>query len=207
MLLVKVLDKGNRIGNKIQMVKCIMKGVVHINTTYDPTVNFNMCPLYVACYIFRLKGNINESQANAYNVMYTNFFQAGNTSLSFNGTLVDLTRQVNTSQVTLLKREFFKVGTQYVTSASAVGGTNTTNQQYSDGTVGISQMFKMDLTKCLPKILNYNDTDNSPTNSLTWMAWVPYRVDGGEIKTSLNFYTGTIPAYVDFEVDYLYKDM
>ena len=139
--------------------------------------------------------------------MYTNFFQAGNTSLGFNGTLVDLTRQVNTSQVTLLKKRVFKVGTQYVTSASAVGGTNTTNQQYSDGTVGISQMFKMDLTKCLPKILNYNDTDNSPTNSLTWMAWVPYRVDGGEIKTSLNFYTGTIPAYVDFEVDYLYKDM
>ena len=67
-----------------------------------------MCPLYVACYIFRLKGNINESQANAYNVMYTNFSKLEILHLVFNGTLVDLTRQVNTSQVTLLKREFLK---------------------------------------------------------------------------------------------------
>lgn len=199
--------QGQRIGNKISTVRAILSGAVHINTTYDGTANWNMCPLYVGCYIFRLKGALEDSQANAYTVMANSFFQNGNGQQGFSGRLVDLTKTPNGQTVTLLKKRVFKVGTQFVNSAFGVASANNANQQYSDGSVGISRMFKMDITKTLQKIIQFNDANNAMTNANTWIAWVPFRVDGNDIVTSLGSYTGALPCYVDYNIAYNYRDM
>lgn len=199
--------QGSRVGNKITTTKLVMKGCVHINTSYDATANYNMCPLYVGCYVFRLKPNLDDTQANAYTVMTQSFFQAGNSSAGFTGLLNDLTRDVNKDQVQLLKKRVFRVGVSNVLSSFGVNASNNTNQQYGDGTVGISKLFKMDLTKCLQKTLVFNDTTNTPSNRNTYIAWVPFRVDGSAILTGLGAYTGTIPCYVDWGIDYYFKDM
>jgi hypothetical protein len=201
------VGQGNREGNRIRTVSAEMRGVVHINTTFNLTNNYNMCPLYVAVYIFRLKGAYTDGVTNVTTYMANSFFQAGNTSVGMLGLLNDLTRTINSDQFTLLKKRVFKVGTQYVTSATASGTTNITDQQFSDGSVGISRMFKINLTKIFPKIFSYNDTDNAAVNKPIYMAWVPFRVDGNYIVNSAGNQNATIPAYIDYAIDYRYKDV
>lgn len=199
--------QGNRIGNKITTKKAILGGVIHINTEYSAQ-NYNMCPLYVAMYIFRVKNGIGATQVtNVETIVQTSFFQAGSSATGFSGTLRDLTMEVNSDQVNLLKKRVFKVGTSLVRSATASGTGNVLNQDYSDGTVGIAKMFKVDITKLLNKTYTFQDTDNSPLTQSTYLMWVPFRVDGGLIQSSTGLATGTLPCYVDFSVDYHYTDM
>lgn len=197
--------QGARIGNRINTKKCILSGVIHINTEYS-SQNYNMCPLYVGMYIFKLKKG-KEDVAPVEYVVQNQFFQFGSSSTGFSGSLRDLTMEPNSEVVTLLKKRVFKVGTSVVRSATASGTANVLNQDYADGTVGIAKMFKIDVTKCLSSTYMYNDTDNTPTNSNTYVMWIPFRVDGGLILTSGGLATGTLPCYVDFSVDYRYTDI
>lgn len=201
------IGQGQREGNKITTRKLEFSGVVHINTAYDGTTNYNMCPIYLVFYFFKLKPGLDDTAANVLSVMQNSFFQTGSTSQGFTGTLVDLVRPVNSNQVTLLKKRVFKVGTQYVYSAFAAASANNANQQYSDGTVGISRMFKMDLTKIVPKIFQFNDAANTCTQRNLWMAWVPFRVDGNLIKNNADNQNATIPAFVDYQIQYSFKDL
>jgi len=123
--------QGARVGNKIMTKRLIMSGVLRANTLYDATLNHNACPLWVAFYAFRLKPQLDDTPASAYNVVTTSFFQAGNSSQGFNGTLVDLTREVNTQMVTLLKKRVFFVGTSQVISAFGNNNSNTANRRFT----------------------------------------------------------------------------
>lgn len=199
------VGQGLRTANKITTKKAILSGVIHINTEYS-TQNYNMCPLYVALYIFKLKKGVQDVTPAEY-VVQNQFFQFGSSSTGFSGTLRDLTMGVNNDVVTLLKKRVFKVGTSTVRSATASGTANVLNQDYADGTVGIAKMFNMDVTDCLAKEYIYNDTDNTPQNSSTFFMFVPLRVDGGLILTSGGLATGTVPCYVDFGIEYQYTDM
>lgn len=199
--------QGNREGNVITTVRARLKGVIHITTNYDSTVNYNPCPLYVVMYIFKLKSTQEDTSTNAYNTCLTSFFQAGSTQQGFSGRLYDLTRAVNTSAVTLLKKRVYKVGLGQVVSGAGNNVGNTLNNLYADSTVGISRMFSLDITDCLAKKYYYNDTANSPTNKGTFIMWVPLRVDGEEIVTASSSYNGPLPCKVDFSIDYTYKDM
>lgn len=198
------LGQGGRVGNKITTQKATLKGVVHINTTWS-NQNWDMCPLYVVLYIFRCKQgilNINDVET----ICKNRFFQAGNGSTGFFGTLFDMVKTPNNDVITLLKKKVMKVGVSQVLSAQASGTPNTTNQNYGDSTVGISKMFSVDVTKYLSKQYIFNDTDNAPLNDATYFMFVPLRVDGNLIKTNGGLATGTVPAYVDFEICYKYTD-
>lgn len=197
--------QGARIGNYINTKKCILSGVIHINTEYS-SQNYNMCPLYVGMYIFKIKKGKEDIAPIEY-IVQNQFFQFGSSSTGFSGTLRDLTMEPNNEVVTLLKKRVFKVGTSVVRSATASGTGNVLNQDYADGTVGIAKMFKVDVTKCLASKYLYNDSDNTPTNSSTFVMWIPFRVDGGLVLTSGGLATGTLPCYVDFSIDYRYTDV
>lgn len=199
--------QGNRIGNTVVTKKATISGVIHINTEFS-TQNWNMCPLYVAMYIFRVKNGIGATQvSNVESIVQSTFFQAGSSATGFSGSLRDLTMEVNSDQVNLLKKRVFKVGTSLVRSATASGTGNVLNQDYADGTVSIAKMFKVDITKALNKKYTFQDSDNSPLTQSTYVMWVPFRIDGGLIVTSTGLATGTLPCYVDFSVDYHYTDM
>lgn len=199
--------QGNRQANVINTRRLTIGGVIHINTTWDGTANYNMCPLYVALYIVKLKPGLADTVANLNNVIGTTFFQAGNVSVGFDGTLRDLVREPNNNAVTVLMKKVVKVGTATVPSAFAVNSGNNSNQQFGDSTVGISKMFKINATKYIPKRIYFNDTDNAPNTRNTYFFWVPLRVDGGLIQTSGGLATGTVPAYVDFSIDYSFTDI
>lgn len=201
------VGQGSRVGNKIMTKKCILSGVIRINTFYDATTNYNPCPLYVALYIIRLKGQVPDTTSQVESIIQNSFFQAGNSSSGFTGRLTDLVRPVNTDLVTVLMKRVFKVGTGATISSFGVNAPNNANQQYNDSTVGISQLFKMDVTKCLQKHIIFDDTNNIPTNKQTYMFFVPLRVDGQTVATSTGANNGTLPAYADYQIDYHYTDM
>lgn len=199
--------QGNRQANVINTKKLTFGGVIHINTFWDGTGNYNMCPLYVAMYIVKLKPGLADTVANLNNVIGTTFFQAGNGSVGFDGTLRDLVKEPNNNAITVLMKKVVKVGVSNVLSAFAVNTPNNANQQYADSTVGISKMFKINATKYIPKKIYFNDSDNAPNTRNTYFFWVPLRVDGGLIQTSGGLATGTVPAYVDFSIDYSFTDI
>lgn len=199
--------QATRIGNKIQTKKCTLKGVIHINTFYDGTVNYNMCPLYVVLYVFRLKGVNQETVANVESICNSSFFQNGSQSKGFTGFLMDIHSEVNTNVIHLLKKKIYKVGVSNVVSGFGVNNPNNQHQQYGDGTVSIGQLFSLDLTDCLYKTYQYNDTENTPQQSQTYFMWIPMRIDGSQIITSLGASSGPIPCYVDFSWDYHYVDI
>lgn len=201
------VGQGSRVGNKIMTKKCILSGVVRINTFYDATVNYNPCPLYIALYIIRLKGQVPDTTTQVESIVQNSFFQAGNTSGGFTGRLNDLVKPVNTDLVTVLMKRVFKVGTGNTVSAFGINAPNNINQQFNDGTVSIARLFKIDVTKCLQKHIIFDDTNNIPTNKQTYMFFVPLRVDGQLITTSTGANNGTLPAYADYQIDYQYTDM
>lgn len=203
--IIQGTGQGARVGNKIATKKCILSGVVHINTEWSAQ-NYNMCPLYVALYVFKVKVGI-ASIADVETTVKTKFFAAGSSSTGFSGTLRDLVMEVNSDVITLMKKRVFKVGTGMVQSATGNNTANTLNQSFNDGTATIAKMFKMDVTKCMAKSYVFNDTDNSPQNSGTYFMWVPFRVDGGLIMTNAGLATGTLPCWVDYSIDYHYMDI
>lgn len=198
--------QGQRVGNEITTIRATMSGVVHINTAWDGTQNYNMCPLYVLCLILRNKTPFADTQQTIYDISQNRLFQAGSSSTGLTGFLNDLTKEINTDQVQLLKRRVFRVGVSNVVSAFAVNSANNANQQFGDSQATISQMFRMDVTKCFYKKYQFNDATNDVAQKNTWVLWCPFRVDGNEILTSLGARSGTIPCYVDYNIKYEYKD-
>lgn len=199
--------QGAREGNKITTVSAYLTGCIHINTKFNLTNNYNMAPLYVALYFFKLRSPAVDSVANAYNIWDLEGFQGGNSQNGMSGLLYDLTQTVNADKIMLLAKKVYKVGTQYVASATAIGAPNSENQQFADGTVGISRMFRINLTKMFPKTFTFNDGDNTPTTRSIYMMAVPFRVDGDYIKNSAGNQNACVPAYMDYSITYRYKDM
>lgn len=199
--------QGAREGNVITTARARLRGVISINTAFDNVKNYNMCPLYVGMYIFRLAGSTVDTVSEAYNTCLTSYFQAGNTQQGFSGLLFDLTRDVNTSAVRLLKKRVFRVGTSTVLSGFAANSANNINQQYGDSQAQISQMFDIDITRLLHKKYIFNDNNQTPSQRNTYVMWVPFRVDGNQIVTNASAFNGTEPILVDFGVMYNYKDM
>lgn len=199
--------QGARVGNKITTSKCLLKCVVHINTFFDLTTNYNPCPLYVVLYVVRLKPTLTDDVSTMYNVIQNSFFQAGNSSAGFTGTLVDMMREPNRNQVVVLKKKVVKVGTAQAFSAFATNSPNNANQQYTDSTVGIARMYNLDLTDKLYKNYEYNDSTNTPTERQTYIFWVPFRVDGSIPVTSTGNTLGPQTFNIDLAVDYHYYDI
>lgn len=197
---------GQRVGNKLSVKKAILAGTVHINTVYDAVTNYNPCPLKVCLWIFQLKGGVTDDATSVNDVVQNYFFEFGNTSIGMSGAVVDLTRAVNTSYVTLLKKRVFSVGTQQTVSGFGVNAPNNTNQQFSSNEQ-IMRMFKIDVTKILRKTYTFNDTSNTTSNRQVWCMWVPYRVDGRIPDTSTGLNTGPVPAYISWSYDFYYKDL
>lgn len=199
--------QGSRIGNKIAVEKATLSGVVHVATTYDATANFNACPLKIGMYIIRMRPGINDDQYTVSQAVQNSFFQNGSSQSGFSGRLYDLTREPNNDVLDVLYKRVFTVGQAYILSSSGNNVSNTVNNQYSDNSVGISQMFQIDVTKYLPSTFTFNDSNNTANNRGIWIFWVPLRVDGTLIQTSVGAYTGTRPAYVDWSYTLKYKDM
>lgn len=199
--------QGMRIGNVIRPTGLILHGVIRANTFYDATLNYNPCPLRVTMWICRINKHLEDSVTQLESIVDNSFFNAGSVSSGFLGTMLDLTRDVNPDQIQVLKKRSWYIGTSGFISGFGVNSPNNANQQYVNNDAKTSVMFRMNLSKLLPKVLRFNDATATPTNCRKlWLMFTTQRMDGQISSTSLGAYTGPVPAYIDMGCQFTYKD-
>jgi len=204
-------QQGQRIGNSITTKKCILKGTISPNLLVQQTYNFKPRPLYVTLWIFKLKPHLNDDSTTVSTVVSNSFFQQGNTSVGFAGTLLDMQKTPNTNHVTILKKRVFKVGAA-ATLQVGTGVTGATTepvleQDMNNNDFAMSKMFSMDITKIMPKKQSFNDgTDNAVQRHL-WLMYTVCAADGTSITTNVGAVTGPIPCYVSMGLEYRYTDL
>jgi hypothetical protein len=201
-------EQGERVGNMIQPHTLYLSGVIRCNQFYNETQNYNPCPIRVTIWVVKLKPHLTDSVNQLESVVDNSFFQLGDVSSGFNGTMIDLTRQPNKDMVSVLVKRSFYVGMGNYNSAFAVNSPNNGSQQYNQDGATMSKMFRMNLTRFIPKKLRFNDGSNTPTSARKlWCFITTQRADGAFSQTSTGNLTGPIPAYVDLSADFNFKDI
>lgn len=201
--------ESDRVGNEIRPISLILTGVLRANLAFDNTGNYNPCPLRVTMWLVRIKKHLTDSSTNLEQIVDNTFFQAGNTSSGMFGTTLDLTRTPNNDQIEVQMKKTFLLGASDYVSGFAVNSGNNVSQRYADNGTTISRMFRINLSKYLPKKLMFNDGSNTtPVNARKmWLMITTQRVDGSISQTSLGNYTGPVPAFIDYGLDFKYKDV
>lgn len=209
-------SQNSRDGNQIRLVSGKLTGVIKANTLYDPTTNYNPAPMRLTMWIVKLKPVLDDTLASLESVVANSFFQNGSVSTGFQSTTVDLTRTVNADHVTLVKKRTFNIGVSEYVSSYGVNNSANAYQRYMNNDTSISRMFRIDITKHLPKMMRFNDGSNNCSNSRKlWMFWSVQRFDGtlplqgpvGSGSATPGSVTGPIPAYFDLGYEFRYKDM
>lgn len=204
--------QSNRAGNEITTVSCKLSGVLRFNTTFNTTTGYKMCPVYVTLWIVSLAKHLNDTLQNIETTIQNSFFQDGNSSMGFDGTMNDMVKQVNKSTITVHKRRVFKLGVSEVPSSTAGSGAaaaaDQANQRWLNNDFDLSRMFQMDITKVIPKKYRFNDAiDLQLNNRRRWMFFSCARCDGTAPVTDGASTTGPIVAYASLNLDYRFKDM
>lgn len=199
--------QGNRIGNKIQTVKMMIRGNVRLNTYATNTTNYNPVPGYITMWIVKLKPFLNDDVTTLKAVIDGSFFQSGSGGIGMSGQTTDLYRQVNTQQIQVIKRRVWKVGTSYVPGSSGGTSGDLSNQLWANNDFSLVRIFKQDITKAVPKVMLFNDANDNYVNRHSYLFFTFIRMDGAIPQTNVGVYSGVIPAYVDMEVDYMFKDV
>lgn len=144
---------GNRVGNQVKVKKLTFKGVL-TPLAYDATTNTNPQPREVKMWFFYERGAGNTLPASP----RTDFFQAGNSTDGLNDDLSDMVAPVNTDKYVVVATRTFKVGyQQFATTGSSPGYGNFANNDFK-----LNCKFSVDLTKHIPKIMRWNDGDQTP---------------------------------------------
>lgn len=209
-------SQSTRDGNQIRLVSGKLTGVIKANVLYDPTYNYDPKPMRITLWIVKLKPVLDDTLASLESVVANSFFQNGAVSTGFQSTTIDLTRSVNADHVTLVKKRTFNVGAADYSSSFGVGSAANVSQRYANNDTSISHMFRIDITKHLPKMMRFNDGSNNCSNSRKlWMFWSVQRFDGtiplqgpaGTGSLVPGSTTGPTPAFFDLGYEFRYKDM
>lgn len=148
LLISQGVTQDTRIGNKIKIQKCTLRGIFYSNVD-------SLTPVDVMLYIFRPK--IAYTTADVRTLVETDFFQDGSNSLALTGTLPDTVLMPNTDVYHLFKRKTFKIGL----------AQNQSNLKYVNNDYKYSQQFSMDVTKYLYKSYSFNDNDTDASEQPT----------------------------------------
>lgn len=197
--------QGERVGNKIAPTYVRVKGVIRPNPLYNDTANYNPCPMYVVLWVVSLAKSLGDDLNVLEAVISNSFFQDGNKSLGMTGQLIDLTQTVNSAHITVHNKRVMKLGAADYVSAFGAGLANNNAQRFANNDFNLSKMFSLRLK--FPKTVTWNDGGTTPTSMRRWwMFAVPYRVDGQIFGTSTGNATGPVPLFMDFGLDFRFKD-
>lgn len=185
-------QQGQRCGVKIRTKKVTLKMIILPNP-YNATNNVSPGPMEILVYIGRCKNKISTPVALDFN----NFYQAGNTSLAPDGSLMDAVSYVNKDYWTITRQFRFKVGT------AEYGGTAgvPAQQYYSNNDYKFNAIRTVDLTKSFAATYQFNDALNDPTNSQTYMMIEAVGANGNAFGPT------QLPAKIIWQLDYQYTDL
>lgn len=185
--------QGNRIGNRIRIVKAMLNMVMY-PAQYDPTTNPSPTPQDVTCYIVSYRDS--NLKVDLTNALASSFFQSGNTVYGLNGYLSDAVGIPN-RDLFIVKHKFtVKLGF----ALAGGGGVDSNNQSYANNDYKYNQIIRKDITKYLPKSIIYNDTDAVPASQSVWLVIDSVDANGTVPPNSATGYSGRM--YYNIAIDY-----
>lgn len=157
----------DRIGNKIRTKSSWLRGCIYPRV-YNATTNPQPQPQEVRVWFFSAKNTNNQLTT------LPNFLQNGNSSGAPVGTILDMTRMVNSDVYIYRGHRTFKVG------FSNYGGTGAQlgSQTFNNNDFKYNVKFNINLTKMMPKVIQYNDSDDTPFSRSVFMYWETVDADG-----------------------------
>lgn len=181
--------QGDRIGNRIETKSCKLRMQFNGNP-YNATTNPTPQPQFIFGWIATVKNS--TAQPSSLNT----FVQTGDTSAALVGTVLDMTRPNNEDQYIIYRRFKIKVGYAVNTGTGAVAAAgNHANNDFK-----YSEEINMDLTKYMPKYVEYNDTTTIPTSKAVWLFMESVNADG----TNQN--AAYLPILVNCTIAYEFYD-
>lgn len=192
MVLQQGVGQGQRIGNKVSIVRSTFKGTV-FPSQFDMTYNTTPKPLEIKLWIFYDKSDPHAVPAPE---LLDDFFQNGNSYSGFNNGLPDLWRPVNTDKYRILATRRFKIGySNYYGTGVNLDANGFTNNDFK-----LNQNFNIPLGKLIPKSATFNDNNTVPSQRQCYAMFCPCYADGSAIG-------GTqLPAQVSWMQEVRYKD-
>ena len=157
--------------------------------------------------LVKLRKHLTDSVSDLESIVQNTFFENGSSSIGMVGSNLDIIREVNKSQIDVLFKRTFKVGMGNYISGFAVNSPNNAATQFNNNDFSMSTMFRVNLSKYLPKKLVFNDGTDTPTSCRKmWLMFTVARADSGIPLTSGGSTTGPIPAFIDLNAQFEYKD-
>lgn len=184
--------QGTRVGNKIKIKKLTFSGVVH-PTPYNATSNVTPAPCMLKMYFFYDKYNPAEVPTVKAN---GDFFQFGSTTTTFQNDLSDIVSPINQDRYRVMATRTMKLGYAWYegTGAQANQG-NLSNNDFK-----LNAVFRVDLTRCVPKVYTFRDGVTSPTTRGIYMMAVPIYANGLQMSAA------TIPLQISWVQTCEYED-
>lgn len=192
MPIIQGTSQDERIGNRIKTRNVKLRYVLH-SLPYNATTNTAPCPMHVIMWIGRLKRSVDSpTSAN-----FSNFFQFGSASVAPIGDLTDINGVINKDYFTVDKKIVHKIG--YADYSGS--GINVATQSYTNNDFKYNVVRTLDLTSCFAKNYVFNDNDNDPQNSRTYIWFEAIRADG------LTGVSTNIPCMFRGTIDFNYTDL
>lgn len=192
MPIIQGTSQDERIANKIQTKRVVLRYILH-PLPYNASTNTANCPQDVIMWIGRMKRSVSSPTA----VDFQNFFQFGSSSVAPVGDLSDINGVINKDYFTVDKKIVHKIGfADYSGTSINVGAHSYTNNDYKYNVVR-----SVDLTKCFAKNYLFNDADNDPQNSRTYIWFESVRADG------ITGNATNIPVMFRGTLDFMYCDV
>lgn len=169
-------QQNQRIGNRIRTHRLIFNGYIQ-PTIYNGTTNPAPRPQEVMMVIFSTRDD-----STTLTTALPGFLNNGGSSIAPQGSLLDSIQPLNEDLYTIYHKRIFKVGFADYGGA----GASTNAQNYANNDYKLVNRFYIDCTKWCPKTLKFNDADNTPTNRILYVAFLPMYYDGSAMGTALS---------------------
>lgn len=203
MLIDQGVGDSQRIGSTIRTKRVIFKGLMcpsAIDSIFNPTLSRPMEVRMVLCSI--KGGNIGQTPTSLLQICQSSIFNENNSSYSLTtsgstANIWDMMRRLNNDLLTIHKVKVFKVGGQVTQTGTAGGGAANPDV---DG-FQFNAKFSMDVTKYVPKIVNFNDTNSDSTGKQLFALFIVCDATGLPPASNPNR-----PLLLYTNVEYQYTD-
>lgn len=181
---------GNRVGNQVRIRRVMLKYVI-VPLPYDAATNATPQPFHVQLFLGRVK------QAKSYLPTSTDvglLFNAGSSSFGPSGGLIDLNSDVNTGYWDIKKVWEHKVGYAIDKNIS------TTYQEFANNDFKYNVVRKMDITRYIQKLIQFNDSSASVQNGNLFFGYQAISATGNATGAS------QILARMNYSITITYED-
>lgn len=168
---------NERIGNKIKTKRVILRMIMYPKP-YNNIINPTPKPQVVTIWCCSAKQGYVSTNSMA-TIFDTNFFNDGGTSSGYLSTLVDSISTVNSGAVQLHWKRTFKLGhSTHYAQPNQASEPYPSNVQYANNDYKMNIIRTFDVTKHIPKNIEFDDLNNTPNVRNTFLIIGVANADG-----------------------------